>query len=164
MASARTQTFTLPFDGGTRAEPFAMVADATGNAPAADQQWAQAGARTPIWAHVYNASKTAHEAVSSSNTAQYWEFDQASGATAVKIELLDGASGTAAPSGGLITAADSGREVRALHGGRALERLHDHAGRAEGLRLRGEPGQQRRGRSTQVRGLASRKARPTRCA
>ncbi len=105
--SARTQTFTLPFDGGTRAEPFAMVADATGNAPAADQQWAQAGARTPIWAHVYNASKTAHEAVSSSNTAQYWEFDQASGATAVKIELLDGASGTAAPSGGLITAADS---------------------------------------------------------
>ena len=107
MASARTQTFTLPFDGGTRAEPFAMVADATGNAPAMDQQWAQAGARTPIWAHVYNASKTAHEAVSSSNTAQYWEFDQASGTTAVKIELLDGASGTAAPSGGLITAADS---------------------------------------------------------
>ena len=107
MASARTQTFTLPFDGGTRAEPFAMVADATGNAPAADQQWAQAGARTPIWAHVYNAAKTAHEAVSSTNTAQYWEFDQASGATAVKIELLDGASGMAAPSGGLITAADS---------------------------------------------------------
>ncbi len=108
MASARTQTFTLPFDGGTRAEPFAMVADATGNAPAMDQQWAQAGARTPIWAHIYNAAKTAHEAASSSNTAQYWEFDQASGATAVKIELLDGASGTAAPAGGLITAADSG--------------------------------------------------------
>ena len=107
MASARTQTFTLPFDGGTRAEPFAMVADATGNAPAADQQWAQAGARTPIWAHVYNAAKTAHEAVTGTNTAQYWEFDQASGATAVKIELLDGASGMAAPSGGLITAADS---------------------------------------------------------
>ncbi len=105
--SARTQTFTLPFDGGTRAEPFAMVADATGAAPAMDQQWAQAGARTPIWAHIYNAAKTAHEAVSSSNTAQYWEFDQASGATAVKIELLDGASGMAAPAGGLITAADS---------------------------------------------------------
>ncbi len=103
----RTQTFTLPFDGGTRAEPFAMVADATGNAPAADQQWAQAGARTRIWAHVYNAAKTAHEAVTGTNTAQYWEFDQASGATAVKIELLDGASGMAAPSGGLITAADS---------------------------------------------------------
>ncbi len=109
MASARTQTFTLPFDGGTRAEPFAMVADATGNAPAADQQWAQAGARTPIWAHVYNAAKTAHEAVSSTNTAQYWEFDQTQDADkpAVKIELLDGASGTAAPAGGLITAADS---------------------------------------------------------
>ncbi len=107
MASARTQTFTLPFDGGTRAEPFAMVADATGNAPAMDQQWAQAGARTRIWAHVYNAAKTAHEAVTGTNTAQYWEFDQASGATAVKIELLDGASGTAAPAGGLITAADS---------------------------------------------------------
>ena len=107
MASARTQTFTLPFDGGTRAEPFAMVADATGNVRAEDQQWAQAGARTRIWAHVYNAAKTAHEAVSSTNTAQYWEFDQASGATAVKIELLDGASGMAAPSGGLITAADS---------------------------------------------------------
>ena len=104
----RTKTFALPFDGGTRAEPFAMVADATGNAPAMDQQWAQAGARAPIWAHVYNAAKTAHEAASSSNTAQYWEFDQTSGATAVKIELLDGASGTAAPSGGLITAADSG--------------------------------------------------------
>ncbi len=103
----RTKTFALPFDGGTRAEPFAMVADATGNAPAMDQQWAQAGARAPIWAHVYNAAKTAHEAASSSNTAQYWEFDQASGATAVKIELLDGASGMAAPSGGLITAADS---------------------------------------------------------
>ena len=108
MASARTQTFTLPFDGGTRAEPFAMVADATGNAPAMDQQWAQAGARTRIWAHIYNAAKTAHEAVSSTNTAQYWEFDQGTGATAVKIELLDGASGMAAPSGGLITAADSG--------------------------------------------------------
>ncbi len=103
----RTKTFALPFDGGTRAEPFAMVADAAGAAPAADQQWAQAGARTRIWAHVYNAAKTAHEAVTSTNTAQYWEFDQASGATAVKIELLDGASGTAAPSGGLITAADS---------------------------------------------------------
>ena len=107
MASARTQTFTLPFDGGTRAEPFAMVADATGNAPAMDQQWAQAGARTPIWAHVYNAAKTAHEAVTGTNTAQYWEFDQATGATAVKIELLDGATGMAAPAGGLITAADS---------------------------------------------------------
>ncbi len=103
----RTKTFALPFDGGTRAEPFAMVADATGNVRAEDQQWAQAGARTRIWAHIYNAAKTAHEAVSSSNTAQYWEFDQGSGATAVKIELLDGASGMAAPSGGLITAADS---------------------------------------------------------
>ena len=85
----RTKTFALPFDGGTRARPFAMAADASGAAPADNQQYAPAGARTPVWLHVYNSEKSAHEAPSTNNTAQYWEFDQTAGATVLTIELLD---------------------------------------------------------------------------
>ncbi len=85
----RTKTFALPFDGGTRARPFAMAADATGAAPAANQQYAPAGALAPVWLHVYNSEKSAHEAPSTNNTAQYWEFDQTAGATVLTIELLD---------------------------------------------------------------------------
>ena len=85
----RTKTFSLPFDGGTRARPFAMAADQTGAAPADNQQYAPAGALTPVWLHVYNSEKSAHEAPSPNNTAQYWEFDQTAGATVLTIELLD---------------------------------------------------------------------------
>ena len=85
----RTKTFALPFDGGTRARPFAMAADQTGAAPADNQQYAPAGALTPVWLHVYNSEKSAHEAPSTNNTAQYWEFDQTAGATVLTIELLD---------------------------------------------------------------------------
>ena len=85
----RTKTFALPFDGGTRARPFAMAADQTGAAPADNQQYAPAGALTPVWLHVYNSEKSAHEAPSPNNTAQYWEFDQTAGATVLTIELLD---------------------------------------------------------------------------
>ncbi len=105
--ASRTQTFTLPFDGGTRAQPFAMASNAAYSAAAGNQQWAAGGRRTPVWLHVYNTEKSSFEAVATNNTAQYWEFDQTAGAEVITIELLDGQTGEAAPRRARITAPDS---------------------------------------------------------
>ena len=105
--ASRTQTFTLPFDGGTRAQPFAMASNAAYSAAAGNQQWAAGGRRTPVWLHVYNTEKDSFEAVATNNTAQYWEFDQTAGAEVITIELLDGQTGEQAPRRARITAPDS---------------------------------------------------------
>ncbi len=105
--AARTQTFTLPFDGGTRAQPFAMASNAAYSAAAGNQQWAAGGRRTPVWLHIYNTEKDSFEAVATNNTAQYWEFDQTAGAEVITIELLDGQNGEQAPRRARITAPDS---------------------------------------------------------